>query len=192
MPMLARCDVRSQAVARMFHDLDRSLADRKRFARVTVREEDHELIASRARRRVDGQRLLRRCATSRNRSSPALVQDLNKLNLSRSMTRTRIHGIALRLGDAWAIRSSSSKRFGNPVSASCEARWRSCRFAASSPCAIGDDQLETFDVTPECAGILPFAAQCAGTLEDLNRLERLLYEMSLSEWPSRARSSSQS
>src|SRR6516162_3266200 len=42
-----------------------------------------------------------------------------------------------------------------------------------SPGAIGDRALETLDVMLEGAGVLPLAAQGAGRLQDLDRLEWL-------------------
>ena len=93
-------------------------------------------------------------------------------------------GIALRLGDGLGnavIKQQTVRQARECVVRSKMSQLSICRLKPFG--TISDDPLETFDVTPKCAGILPFAAQCAGTLKNLNRLERLLNDDELVRMP---------
>src|SRR5437016_9811220 len=121
---------------------------------------------------------LRRCATTRSRSSPARCprESLMSLNRSRSTIMTANScACPLRLGDGLGNAVVEQQPVRKPGERIVGGQMPQLAVGRLEPLgAVGDDQLEALDVALERTGVLPLAAERARALQDLDRLEGLL------------------
>ena len=162
------------------HLLDRPLADLDRFGlRHRSPEQDHELIAPEACGRIHGANRVTEALCGLAQQfvarpvSERVVDELESVEVDHQ--NREFMRMPLRLNDGLGnavIEQQAVRQAGERIVGGEMAQLPVGRLEAFG--AVGDDQFEALDVALECAGVLPLAAQRAGALQDLDRLEGLL------------------